>query len=113
MKRSVYILIMPLLFSCGGFKDLAGEYVKKEKDYKYSLTINQDSTFSLVTQSIYARSGCKGKWKLSGDTLLLHCADEPFPAQIASGYMNEREKKVIILNEKRLQLDQVVLKKLK
>lgn len=112
MKNFLYILIIPFFF-CTGIEGLQGVYVKKGKDYQYSLTINKDSTFTLTTQSIHARSECKGKWQLVGDTLLLKCNDEPFPAQITKGYMIEREKKVIVLSEKKLKLGQVVMKRIK
>lgn len=109
--RSLFCISIIVLISCGSFKGLPGKYVKKGRDYKYTLTINEDNTFNLVNQSVYARSGCNGTWKLTGDTLLLQCGEEPFPAQIASGYMNERERKVIVLSEKKLKLGDEVLKR--
>ncbi|WBO84487.1 hypothetical protein [Hymenobacter yonginensis] len=102
-----------ILISCNGFRSLPAEYIKNGKDYECSLTVKKDSTFALVIESIDSRSGCEGKWKLNGDTLLLHCDDAPFPAQIASGYMSEREMKLIILNESKLKFGQIILKRIK
>ena len=91
-----------------------GLYVKKGKDYCYSLTLNKnDSTFSFSIESIHARSGCKGNWYIVSDTLFLECENEPFPAQLTRGYMSDREKKIIILNDKKLKLDEVVMKRTK
>jgi hypothetical protein len=114
MKSFLYIIAILISFSfCADFEGIHGVYVKKGKDYQYRLTVNKDTTFVLITQSIHARSECKGKWQLVGDTLLLKCNEEPFPAQITKGYMTEREKKVIVLNEKRMKLGQVVMKRTK
>src|SRR5258706_5870383 len=107
MRIASCILIIGLI-SCSSYKNLPGKYTRIGKDYKYSLMISGDSTFTLETQSIHARSGCKGGWKLHGDTLLLKCNEEPFPAQIASGYMNEREKRVIV-SRNGLKLGTVIL----
>jgi hypothetical protein len=113
MKNCVYVFLIFGLSCCNSFKGLPGTYVRKGKDYKYTLTISPDSTFNLVSESFHARSGCKGKWNLTRDTLLLQCSDEAFPAQIASGYMTERDKKVIVLGEKKLKLGQEILKRVK
>lgn len=103
---------MPLLVSCQTFKSLPGEYVKATRDYKYSLKVNKDSTFTLVTQSIHAKSGCSGIWKkIAANTLLLKCSEESFPAQIAGGYMTEREKKIAIVSYKKLKLGEIAMKR--
>lgn len=113
--KNVFYFLMILLFSCKStlvYEDLKGEYIREGKDYTYKLKIMGDSTFSLVTQSIHARSGCEGKFRyLSNDTLLLKCNEEPLSAQLARGYMADREKKVIILNKNKLKLGQVVMKR--
>jgi hypothetical protein len=113
MKNILIIIIgVSFLASCQTFKSIPGEYVKVTKDYKYSLKVNKDSTFTLVTQSIHAKSGCNGIWKkTTKDTLLLKCSEEPFPAQIAGGYMTEREKKIAIISYKKLKLGEIVMKR--
>ncbi len=92
---------------------IEGMFVRKTKNYNYSLTINNDSTFSLITQSIHARSGCAGKWELIKDTLVLRCNEESFPAQISSGYMNEREKRIRVINRNKIKYERIVMRRIK
>jgi len=109
--RVLLILVVFLLGSCKGPEKIHGTYVDKGKDYKYTLTINADSTFVLNDQNIYSKSSCKGKWQQRSDTLYLICDDEEFPAQIASNYMQDREKTVVIINNSKLKIDSLILKK--
>lgn len=112
--KYIGFLLAVWVVSCKGLeKGIEGTFVKKSKDYNYTLNINNDSTFSLITQSIYARSGCTGKWELKKDTLILKCSEEPFPAQISSGYMNDREKRIRVLSRNKIKYQQIVMRRIK
>lgn len=109
IKNTIYFLII-LFASCTANKSLIGGYYKSGKDFKHSLILNKDSTFVLSKQYFEVNSKCQGRWRyLSKDTLLLKCDSESFPAVIAGGYMSEREQKVIILNSKKIKLQNVIL----
>lgn len=112
--RYIGILLAIWVVSCKSFeKGIEGRFVKSSQDYNYTLNINNDSTFSLITQSIHARSGCTGRWELKKDTLILKCGEEPFPAQISSGYMNEREKQIRVINRNKIKYEQIVMRRIK
>jgi hypothetical protein len=69
----------------------------------YTLKINNDSTFELTQKYTDVSPRCKGKWTiLSEDSIRLKCFDEDnMINQISTGYMEEREKTVIILTSKK------------
>jgi len=93
-------------------QNIQGEYYSKGKDYLYSLTLNNDSSFTFTKKFFEVNSTCQGRWQqASKDTLLLKCSDEDLSGKLQSGYMSEREKKVIILNSKKLKIDNTVLKR--
>jgi hypothetical protein len=94
-------------------QNMQGEFHKKGKDYHFNLVLKKDNTFSLTQKSYEANSECDGKWQhFSGDTLLLKCNDvEDVLARLQSGYIIEREKKVIVLSKNRLMIGNVTLKR--
>src|SRR5687767_15000626 len=107
------LIISVLLSSCASSfsqKKLVGNYQAKGKDYAYNLKLAGDSTFQLSTWQIEVKSGCEGTWKIiGGDTLLLQCY-EPKPNEVLQGgYMSEREKKIVLLGNRKLQMGTVTL----
>lgn len=111
------ILIISLIFFAS-FKtpsfsqSIQGQYCKEGKDYKYSLNVNDDSTFTFSKKYYEVNSTCQGKWqRLSKDTLLLKCNEGDLSAKLQSGYMTERERKVIMLNKNEIIIDKVILKR--
>ncbi len=103
------------LSSCSNafHRPINGIYNNSSKDFYYSLSIN-DSSFSLIQNYFEANSSCSGKWqKLSNDTLFLRCEDAGMSSRLQSGYMSEREKKVIIRNRNKIQIGKVILKRVK
>ncbi|MFM9951993.1 MAG: hypothetical protein ACKV1O_28945 [Saprospiraceae bacterium] len=94
---------------------LHGLYFAKGNDFEYSLTLNRDSTFILKLKYQDAVPECSGKWRyLDKDTLDLSCSALNDIAQsLTNGYMSERNRKVKIINQNKLKLGEVVLKKVK
>jgi len=111
MKKIVFLILFNVVFSCNSSKnlELKGIYEKHGKDYIYNLEIDSDKSFLLSKKYYEINASCKGIWTTKNDTLILKCSDEEFPAQITAGYMNQRKYKVLILNEKELNLDNIVL----
>jgi hypothetical protein len=113
MKR-IYICILLLLTSCTVNRYIPGTYFSKGIGYKRNLKLNKDGTFVLANENFDSKSECQGKWKyLSKDTLLLKCDTESFPAIISSGYISERQQKVILMDNNQIKYNQVILTKLK
>ena len=108
---------MILFVSCKGqslLQNIQGNYSKSGKDYSCSLILNTDSSFTLTQKYFEVVSNCKGKWQLKlKDTILLKCSDENLSAQLSSGYMAERQREVIILNQNKLKLDKIILQRTK
>lgn len=114
--RNNFLLILTIMFaSCKSiavFQNMEGQYYKSGKDYQYSLNLNKDSSFILTQKYFEVNSTCRGKWQnLSADTILLKCdVEEDIIAKLQSGYMTEREKKVIVMSKNKLKLGKVILK---
>lgn len=117
--RNTFLLILTIMFaSCKSvaiFKNVEGQYYKSGKDYQYSLNLNKDNSFILTQKYFEVNSTCNGKWQnLSADTILLKCdVEEDITAKLQSGYMTEREKKVLVLSKNKLKLGKVILKRKK
>lgn len=116
-------MIKNLLFACAivfasckisSFsQNLQGSYFKEGKDYKYRLKLNNDSSFIFIREYFEANSTCRGKWQfISKDTVLLVCDDVDLSEKLQRGYMTTRERKVIVMNNSRLKIDNVILKRL-
>jgi hypothetical protein len=115
MKNILIISVGIIIFfsSCSNtlYRTVKGTYNGNGKDYHYSLSIN-DSSFLLTQKYFEVNSTCKGKWQfLSKDTILLKCDEEDLSAKLQSGYMTEREKKVIVLNKNKVQVGKVILQR--
>lgn len=113
----LFLIVSVVLSSCASSfsqKKLIGNYQAKGKDYSYKLTLAGDSTFQLSTWQIEVKSGCEGTWKvIDSDTLLLKCY-EPKPNEVLQGgYMSEREKKIVLLGNRKLKMGAVTLKQVK
>ena len=107
-----YIYFFMLWVSCTVNRIIPGNYYNNGTDYKNSLKLNNDSTFVIAIENFDSKSGCHGKWKyLSKDTLLLKCDTEGFPAIITSGYISEREQKVVLLGHNKIKYKQLILTK--
>lgn len=109
-------LILLLFVACKATmvqQSMFGEFHKEDKDYKYNLTISQDSTFLLSMKYQDANPQCSGRWKYIGnDTLLLVCNEvEDISEMLTNAYLSDREKKVIILSPKKIKFENVILKK--
>ena len=113
-KLSLFCFFIMLFASCSVQKDIHGSYTKVDQGLRYDLELKEDSTFKLVYKVSGITSECEGKWyRVSEDMFTLKCNDVPIEAMLVRGYMSEREKKVIVLNEKKLKLGQVILKRVK
>lgn len=115
MRKQIIIFFLFGLVSCKSNFALDGNYKKYGSDYKYSLMLNKDSTFTLSKKYFEVNALCNGKWKVKNDSeILLECA-EPLSIveQLTSGYISERSISVIIIKNRKLKLDNVVLKKVK
>lgn len=91
---------------------MQGKYYKLGKDYVYDLSINNDGSFILTQKYFEVNSTCQGKWqRISKDTILLKFDSSTLSEKLLSGYMTEREKKVIVLKKDKLKFDEVILKR--
>lgn len=113
MKKMAFILIFLLSVSCGSYKDIRTKmYLKRGKDFSYTLKLNYvDSSFVLNYKGFEFNSLCNGKWQQIADTIFLQCCEEKDISKILqSGYMNQRDYKVVVINSKKLKIDNVVLR---
>jgi len=95
-------------------QSLPGQYYKNWKGYKYILILNNDSSFIYTEKYREGSPRCEGKWQfISKDTLLLKCGKATFTEALSSGYLAEREKKVIVVNKNKVMIDNVILKRKK
>jgi hypothetical protein len=112
-EKKYIVLVLALCGACKTtFKFHKAEEVffTKGKDYNYTLTFTTDSLFTLYEQVIEGHSTCQGRWHyISHDTILLHCNDEPFPAQLQAGYLSVRDIKVVVLNKNQMVFAGVIL----
>lgn len=124
MKSKVYfVALCVFVLSCSTTKNMSydkiiGKFYGKHPGFSkgtythYNLELKQDSTFYFQINGHDYSPECKGMWSLSNDILLLKCDEEKDVAVLlSSGYMNQREYKVIIKNRNKLKLDTVVLKR--
>ena len=93
-------------------QSMQGRYHKEGKDYRYSLSLNNDSSFTFTKKYFEVNSTCQGKWqRIAKDTLLLKCGETDLSARLQGGYMTERERKVIVLSKNKLKIDKIILKR--
>lgn len=115
MKTTLQLILVIFFISCKGVaidQHVGRQYYSKGKDYKYDLSLNKDSSFVLRKNYFEVNSICKGKWQyLSVDTILLKCDEEELSAKLQSGYTPGRERKILVLSNRKLKLGKVVLKR--
>lgn len=114
MNRLLFIIFPILLTSCYTSKKItSGIYKKKGTDFIYSLELNSvNNTFLLTKKYFEVNSSCAGKWVQKSDTLFLKCNEEKdIGIVLSSGYMNEREYAIKIINKKKLKLHNILLKR--
>jgi len=115
MNRFLLIVMAVFFVSCKStslLQNADGDYYSKGRDYYYSLSLKRDSSFVFTQKYFEVNSTCQGKWKyISKDTILLQCNEADLSAKLQSGYMSERERKVLMLNKNKLQIDKVILKR--
>ena len=115
MMKNLLIMSILIFASCKTVsisQNIQGRYYKEGKDYQYELNLNNDSSFALTQKYFEVNSTCRGKWQyLSNDTILLKCDEEDLSAKLQTGYMSEREKKIIVLNKHKIKIGEVILKR--
>ncbi|MBO9702027.1 MAG: hypothetical protein J7604_17600 [Sporocytophaga sp.] len=114
MMKRILIISFIALISCNTSKNtITGTYQNKGVDFFHSLKLNNtDSTFILTKKYFEVNSFCTGKWQQKGDTIFLKCNEEKdIAVLLSSGYMNQREFRIVIRNKNKLKLDNVVLKR--
>jgi hypothetical protein len=110
MKKAIIFSVF--FVSCAVSHGVPGDYYNNGADYKKSLLLNKDGTFALNIELFDGKSECHGKWEyLSKDTILLKCDSEAFPGVITSGYMSERQQKVVLLDDDKIKYKQTILTK--
>lgn len=116
IRKLIYIAFI-FFTSCKSlsvYYDMHGEFRSVGKDYSYSLIMNEDSTFILKQQNLDVVEMCQGKWcYIAKDTILINCDTANTMEVLSSGYIIEREKKIIVINDKKIRIDQMILKKVK
>ena len=114
MATKLLLIISLLLSGCAASlsqNSVVGNYYTKGKNYSYSLQLNTDSTFQLIIQDMEVKSSCDGTWRMVGDdTILLKCFPPNPSEQLQGGYMSNRERKIAVLNNRKLRIDNLVLK---
>ena len=124
MKNKVYfVALCVFVLSCSTTKNMnydsmIGKFYGKHPGFskgtytQYNLELKQDSTFYFQIKGHDYSPECKGLWSLSNDTLLLKCNEEKdVSVLLSSGYMNQREFRIRVLNKDKLELDNVNLKR--
>jgi len=112
MRKVVLYGILMLLLSCRiSNQSMTGNYLGKGRDYEYSLSLNSDSTFSLMLRHLDVSSRCNGRWQyIRNDSILLRCYEEKDAAQLlSSGYMYDRVRTITLVNRNRIKMEGVVL----
>ncbi len=114
MIRKLLIILFATLISCNvSINTMTGEYVKEGKDFSYYLRLNDsDSTFVFTKKYFEVTSACKGIWIQRGNTVILKCRnDSDVISLMSSGYMTQRDYKIVVRNRKQLQMDNTILTK--
>lgn len=110
--RTVLTFLFLLILAINSFSQVVGKYSKTGQDFTYTLVLSADSTFSFRKGYFEADSKSEGRWKkLSNVSLLLSCFESPLAERLQSGYMNQRNIYVHILNNNRLKIGNVTLRK--
>ena len=120
MKLCISILLLILLSSCAGqryiFRNMAGLYEAKGKDYTYELTLKQDSTFKYYGAGGDWPKDCHGIWKfIAKDSLRIQCKGTETGLPTSDGillvYQSDLALPFAIVNTTELRLGTLLLKK--
>ena len=106
MKNIIFIIVLLFLSSCkvqepqriinGTYR-----YIYGSSNLKEELFLKEDSSFSFNSYG----TECDGKWKyIAKDTILISCRNPSIVETITQGYMNQRERKIKILNNDRIKV---------
>lgn len=113
--NKVLLFVLVTLVSCKTSyvgPSIEGKFINKGNDYSYSLILKIDYTFVYKQQDLEVLRLCYGKWHyINQDTIRIQCDEENTQQQLSTGYMPEREKDVIIVNQKKIILDKLLFKK--
>lgn len=118
INKLAYTLFILLLFVCQCTpvnKTIThGTFYIEGKDFKYSIDINRDSTFTIKLQNMEVIEMCNGQWHyIDKNTIHLLCDSANLSEMISTGYIPEREKYIYVVNSNKIKMDQVVLKRYK
>lgn len=109
MRKITFLILVFTINSCKSLstdtKINYGTFISKGDDYYHSLLLNSDSTFVINFKYFEIKASCFGKWNNIGkDSLIINC-DKPksFGETLQSGYINEREMYLKIINKNDLQ----------
>lgn len=124
MKVNILLaLLSGFIFSCSVSKEfVSGDLIDSfygvsngsmsNTSIQYSLELKTDNVFKLKMQRHGYQPECVGIWEHKNDTIFLKCNEEKDIAiMLSSGYMNQREYKVVVKNRNKLKLNNVVLRK--
>lgn len=110
MKK--YLCFLLVLAACTVRRPVPGNYYSNGKTYIQSLQLNTNGTFVLVADNYQRTASYLGKWKyLAKDTILLTYNFEDFPEAVKSEHISQKQVKVVLLNNRQLSYNQVVLSK--
>jgi hypothetical protein len=102
-----------------GQEAIYGTFYKLDKDKhfstSYTLKLNSDSTFSFLIKVKDGQPQCNGTWELVDNEFIhLKCYEiTDVTEALSSGYMNQREHKLQVVNRNKLKYKDVVLKRKK
>ena len=117
MYDKLILIILFALSSCmtmSSKHSMIGSYKSIGKDYVYDLELKPDSTFQLTQIYTEVKAGCSGEWKIISENLiLLKCFPADLEEQLQSGYLSNRERRVLIINNRKLKLENVTLKSIR
>ncbi len=112
MNKIFVLVCIIIILSCNVTKNIGGVYNASGRNFNHTLILNNDGTFMLNKRYFEADAKCHGKWTyLSKDSILLKCDSDTIPETIAGGYISNREQKILVLNNKKIKLQNVILRK--
>ena len=119
MKKSWFLLLLLCIFvSCKTQKsDIYGKYYKVNKKYPprcvVSLTINADSTFSLLISMQDYQPCCEGRWHMTDSNHIEMICNEvsDISEMLTNAYMTKREHVIEIVDKNRIKYGSSILKR--
>ena len=108
MKSLFLFSFFFLLIGCSSSKELRFDksYGRSGDRYFVNLELRPDSTFTLTKAYVEWPKKCVGSWSyLGSNQYKLKCdKEEPF-AQITTGYMQQREHIITVLNNRKVRIE--------